>query len=178
MEKPLRHTITPEARANGNNQQRENRGKYPTRWDVHSARRWRCYRYSKGHWASIHRDQSRGKPNYRLPPADGTCTKPWSESANFRCAQTRSGYVRCHDVRQNEKAQQHLQNTWQDSVKERTYVALVEGLVKNQRAPFLPGWRSMPNHLKCTQPLSKWRTTCSNALQNATSKPELLPTWS
>lgn len=32
----------------------------------------------------------------------------------------------------NEKAQQHLQNTWQDSVKERTYVALVEGLVKKQ----------------------------------------------
>lgn len=30
----------------------------------------------------------------------------------------------------NEKAQQHLQNTWQDSVKERTYVALVEGMVK------------------------------------------------
>ncbi|OPH56604.1 RNA pseudouridine synthase [Paenibacillus ferrarius] len=30
----------------------------------------------------------------------------------------------------NEKAQQHLQNTWQESVKERTYVALVEGMVK------------------------------------------------
>lgn len=30
----------------------------------------------------------------------------------------------------NEKVQQHLQNTWQESVKERTYVALVEGMVK------------------------------------------------
>lgn len=30
----------------------------------------------------------------------------------------------------NEKAQQHLQNTWQESVKERTYVALVEGMVR------------------------------------------------
>ncbi|MDQ0896465.1 RluA family pseudouridine synthase [Paenibacillus sp. V4I7] len=30
----------------------------------------------------------------------------------------------------NEEAQQHLQNTWQESVKERTYVALVEGMVK------------------------------------------------
>ncbi|TXK85234.1 RluA family pseudouridine synthase [Paenibacillus sp. N3.4] len=29
-----------------------------------------------------------------------------------------------------EKAQQHLQNTWQESVKERTYVALVEGSVR------------------------------------------------
>ncbi|MDD9266470.1 RluA family pseudouridine synthase [Paenibacillus sp. GCM10023248] len=30
----------------------------------------------------------------------------------------------------SERVQQHLQNTWQDSVKERTYVALVEGMVK------------------------------------------------
>ncbi|NQX59164.1 RluA family pseudouridine synthase [Paenibacillus qinlingensis] len=30
----------------------------------------------------------------------------------------------------NEQAQQHLQNTWQESVKERTYVALVEGMVR------------------------------------------------
>ena len=33
----------------------------------------------------------------------------------------------------NEQAQQHLQNTWQESVKERTYVALVEGMVTQAR---------------------------------------------
>lgn len=47
----------------------------------------------------------------------------------------------------SERVQQALQNSWQDTVKERTYVALVEGLVKKQ-AGTISSWLKESSTLK------------------------------
>ncbi|GGI45925.1 pseudouridine synthase [Paenibacillus marchantiophytorum] len=48
----------------------------------------------------------------------------------------------------NEKSQQHLQNTWQESVKERTYVALVEGMVRKPEGTISSWLKENPKSLK------------------------------
>ncbi|WNR43735.1 RluA family pseudouridine synthase [Paenibacillus roseipurpureus] len=48
----------------------------------------------------------------------------------------------------NEAVQQHLQNTWQESVKERTYVALVEGMVRKPEGTISSWLKENPKSLK------------------------------